>query len=144
MQVIIGGAYSGKRKIVKGQFDGFGLTWLSSYEEMMIDSWKDRWQQDTHLILEGWENWLREDVRTSDSLNTLRERYNEMFREMLDGEASRKKQVILIMLEVGKGIVPKEVEDRRLRDLAGWIQQDAILLSEEVHYVWHGLSRRIK
>lgn len=63
-----------------------------------------------------------------------------MFREMLDGEASRNKQVILIMLEMGKGIVPKEAEDCQLRDLAGWIQQDAVSLSKEVHYVWHGVS----
>jgi len=144
MQLIIGGAYSGKRKIVKDQYDGLGLSWVSSYEDISIDSWKDRWQQDTHLVLEGWENWLREDVRSSTFLKALRERYNQMFRSFMKEETSRKKQVILIMVEMGKGIVPIEEENRRIRDLAGWIQQDAVSLSEEVHYVWHGLSQRVK
>lgn len=144
MHLIIGGAYSGKRKIVKDQFAGFGLSWLSSYEESSIDSWKDEWLEDTCLVLEGWENWLREDVRSSTSLKALREKYNQLLRNILFEESRRNKHVILVMLEMGKGIVPVQAEDRRLRDLAGWIQQDAALLSEDVIYVWHGLSRRIK
>lgn len=144
MQLIIGGAYSGKRKIVKDQFDDFGFSWLSSYDEASIGSWKDEWQKDTHLVLEGWENWLRGDVRLSIPLKDLREKYNQMFRIFLDEETLRNTQVILIMLEMGKGIVPIEAEERQLRDLAGWIQQDAALLAENVSYVWHGLSRQMK
>lgn len=144
MQLIIGGAYSGKRAIVNNQFDAIDLSWLSSYEKSSISSWKEAWQQDTHLVLEGWENWLREDVRSSTSLKDLRKRYNQMFRELIKEERLRDKHVMLIMLEMGKGIVPLQAEDRRLRDLAGWLQQDAASLSEEVLYVWHGLSRRMK
>ena len=48
------------------------------------------------------------------------------------------------MLEMGKGIVPLQKKDRRLRDIIGWIAQDAAQLSDQVVYVWNGLSRSLK
>ncbi|WP_416148846.1 bifunctional adenosylcobinamide kinase/adenosylcobinamide-phosphate guanylyltransferase [Salipaludibacillus sp. HK11] len=148
MQLVIGGAFAGKRKIVKDQFDDVGLSWLSSYDGETLDSWRDFWNgQNTFLVVEGWENWLREDLRSmakSEPLTDIREKYRLMFRDFIEEESRKNKQVILIMLEMGKGIVPIAAEDRLLRDLAGWIQQDAAALSDEVVYVWHGLSRRMK
>ncbi|WP_280770265.1 bifunctional adenosylcobinamide kinase/adenosylcobinamide-phosphate guanylyltransferase [Salipaludibacillus daqingensis] len=145
MQLIIGGAYSGKRKLVRNQYNNkVDLSWLSSYESSTLGRWREVWQQDHHLVIEGWETWLCEDVRSITSLSDLRQKYNKMFKELINEETIRNKQVILIMLEMGKGIVPVEGEDRRMRDLAGWIQQDAASLSTDVFYVWHGLSRRMK
>ncbi|UOK56224.1 bifunctional adenosylcobinamide kinase/adenosylcobinamide-phosphate guanylyltransferase [Bacillus sp. OVS6] len=48
------------------------------------------------------------------------------------------------MLETGKGIVPISAEERRMRDLLGWIQQDAAALCNDVYHVWHGMARKIK
>ncbi|MCE7791612.1 bifunctional adenosylcobinamide kinase/adenosylcobinamide-phosphate guanylyltransferase [Salipaludibacillus sp. CUR1] len=148
MQLVTGGAFSGKRRIVKELFkeDPRELSWLSSYNDDSLDNWLHVWQPGEGLVLEGWENWLREDIRLGEAsqMDTLRRKYYKLLTDLVREEEFRGVRVCLIMLEMGKGIVPAEAEDRALRDLHGWLQQDAARLSEEVYYVWHGLSRRLK
>ena len=47
--------------------------------------------------------------------------------------------LIMIATEVGRGIVPMQPEQRRLRDLNGWFTQDATAQASHVWYVRHGL-----
>jgi adenosylcobinamide kinase / adenosylcobinamide-phosphate guanylyltransferase len=148
MQLVTGGAFSGKRRIVKELYkeNPQELSWLSSYNDEILDNWADVWQPGTALILEGWENWLREDIRCGEGsqMDRLRRKYHKHLTDLMREEERNGGKACLIMLEMGKGIVPAESEDRALRDLHGWLQQDAAKLSSEVYYVWHGLSRRLK
>ncbi|PYZ92316.1 hypothetical protein CR194_15900 [Salipaludibacillus keqinensis] len=142
MQLIIGGAFSGKRKIVKNLSGN--VSWISSYEQQSLSNWEKVWEIDSNLVLEGWENWLRTEIQSGRSIAAIRQQMNTLFAELKAEEKRRDQQVILIMLEMGRGIVPLEEENRQLRDLTGWIQQDAAEISEKVIYVWHGLTRVMK
>ncbi|SER83349.1 bifunctional adenosylcobinamide kinase/adenosylcobinamide-phosphate guanylyltransferase [Salipaludibacillus aurantiacus] len=148
MQLVTGGAFSGKRRIVKELFNEGSqeLSWLSSYNDDRLDNWLHVWQPGAGLVFEGWENWLLEDLRCGEAsqLDKLRRKYSKLLTDLVREEERHGGKACLIMLEMGKGIVPAEAEDRALRDLHGWLQQDAAKLSREVYYVWHGLSRRLK
>lgn len=141
MQLYIGGSYAGKRHAVKRKYENH--SWLSSYDGDPLLDWKSTWQENTHLVIEGWEYWLKEHIHTTE-MDSIRQQYKLLFQELLEAEAKREESVILIMLEIGKGIVPIHETDRKLRDIAGWIQQDAAAVSKEVIYVWHGLEKSLK
>ncbi|MFJ5714679.1 bifunctional adenosylcobinamide kinase/adenosylcobinamide-phosphate guanylyltransferase [Neobacillus sp. NPDC093127] len=142
MQLVIGGAFSGKRKIVK---DTIGTcSWVSAYQEDRIEDWETRWLHGTTLVIEGWEKWIADELTTSENNDDIRSVYNALFQTLFEEEQRRKNKIVLIMLEMGKGIVPLQKKDRRLRDIAGWIAQDAAQLSDQVDYVWNGLARRLK
>ena len=59
MQVFIGGAFSGKRKIVRAFHPG-ELSWVTSYYNHDFTDWKSYWEKDTPIVLEGWEKWITE------------------------------------------------------------------------------------
>lgn len=46
---------------------------------------------------------------------------------------------VLILQEMGQGLVPMEAEDRRVRDENGRIAQKAVQKASKAEYVWHGL-----
>jgi adenosylcobinamide kinase / adenosylcobinamide-phosphate guanylyltransferase len=142
MQLVIGGAFSGKRKLVKERNRPY--SWVSAYEGDQLSDWETKWLDDTTLVLEGWEKWISSELMVSDSNDEIRHRFKALFQVLLEEEKKRNHKLVLVMLEVGKGIVPLHKEDRRLRDLAGWIAQDAAKLSDEVHFVWNGLSKRLR
>lgn len=149
MQLIIGGAYAGKRKVARERFDGNRLSWLCSYEGDSLWNWHSFWLEDSVLVLEGFENWLMDEIRAAaddrgSAADRIRSSFNEFFHTLMLEEEHRGQSVCLIMLEMGRGIVPVEEEDRLLRDLNGWIQQDAATLSDDVYYVWHGLAKKLK
>ncbi|MGJ9385647.1 bifunctional adenosylcobinamide kinase/adenosylcobinamide-phosphate guanylyltransferase [Salipaludibacillus sp. CF4.18] len=141
MQLYIGGSYAGKRIAVNKRYEN--SSWLSSYNGNLLLDWKSTWLRNTHLVIEGWEYWLKESIHSTE-IDKIRQQYKLLFQEILEEEAKRDETVILIMLEIGKGIVPINETDRKLRDVAGWIQQDAAEAAKEVFYVWHGLEKRLK
>lgn len=142
MQLVLGGAFTGKRKVVKEKHQA--ISWLSSYHKGELWDWKSKWSKDTTLVLEGWEKWILHEVRNNESNDEIRDKFKRLFHSFVQEEKKRNSSIVLIMLEIGKGIVPLEREERRLRDIAGWIAQDAAQLSEQVEIVWNGLSKRLK
>ncbi|MFA9558469.1 bifunctional adenosylcobinamide kinase/adenosylcobinamide-phosphate guanylyltransferase [Evansella sp. AB-rgal1] len=141
MQLIVGGAFAGKRKVVRSTHKK--CSWVSSYNGDSLDGWKTRWDSNTTLVLEGWENWIGEELQNELDDLIIRDRFLDVLRKLKE-EEKRNETIVLIMLELGRGIVPMDQNDRRLRDLAGWLVQDAAKISTDVHYVWHGLSRKMK
>ena len=142
MQLILGGSFAGKRHVVKEKHQAY--SWVTSYNNEELWDWKSRWLKDTTLVLEGWENWILQELQNNDSNDEIRDIFYEVFHCLLEEEKKRNNMIVLIMLDMGKGIVPLEKNERRLRDIAGWIAQDAAKLSEQVEYVWNGLSKRLK
>ena len=142
MQLVIGGAFSGKRRLVKKNQGPF--SWVSAYEGDVVGNWESKRLADTTLVMEGWEKWISTELKVSESNDEIRHRFKTLLQILHEVEKRRDHKLVLIMLELGKGIVPMDKEDRRLRDLAGWIAQDAAEISDEVHYMWNGLSKKIK
>ncbi|MFD1037810.1 bifunctional adenosylcobinamide kinase/adenosylcobinamide-phosphate guanylyltransferase [Virgibacillus byunsanensis] len=142
MQLIIGGAFSGKRKVVRKQNEK--CSWVSAYDGDAIIDWKTNWVKDTTLVMEGWEKWITTELKKNESNDEIRKKFSTFFQNLVEKEQKRENEVVLVMLEVGKGIVPLENNDRRLRDLAGWIAQDAAIMAGRVNYVWNGYAKRLK
>lgn len=142
MQLFIGGAYAGKRAEVRHRFDN--LVWHSAYDEMALEDWRASMLPGATLVVEGWECWLAAALAESDDDDLIRRHFAEALGSLARAERDHGLQVVLIMLEMGRGIVPLDARERRLRDLAGWLAQDAASIVERVWYVWNGLARRLR
>ena len=151
MHVFIGGTASGKRQRVAERYPE--ARWRDADEMMRrvpgagagpaIDD------GDT-LVISGWLAWLeaelgagRENERENESASADDDRLGRRWREALTGWASSPGRRVLVLDEVGRGIVPEDPAQRRLRDLMGWLSQDAVRLASQVHYVRHGLTMRL-
>ena len=137
MLVVIGGAYSGKRRFVRENCER--ARWISAYDGCRIeDAWEIGHRQT--LILEGFEIWLEELISSGKS----DEEILLIMKEAITRIVSVQQDIVLIMLEIGRGIVPVKKEDRRLRDLMGWLQQHFVGQADRAVYIWHGLARAMK
>jgi adenosylcobinamide kinase/adenosylcobinamide-phosphate guanylyltransferase len=103
-----------------------------------LGSWRDLAVPGTALVLTGWFPWLEAALRheTDDALRLL---LVEALQALLEAERQDAMTVVLIVPEVGRGIVPMAVGDRRLRDRVGWLSQEAAAQATRVWYVRHGL-----
>ncbi len=142
MQLVIGGAFSGKSKIVRERNPK--CNWLSAYNRDALSEWEARWEKDSTLVLEGWENWVADELEQKENSHEIRRSMQSFFQLLKEEERKRANEIVLIMVEVGRGIVPLHKDERMLRDLAGWIAQDAAEVADEVHYVWNGLAKKLK
>src|SRR5690606_12037912 len=142
MQLVIGGAFAGKRKIVREKYER--CSWTSAYMGHSLTDWKINWEHDTPLVVEGWEKWIEKDLTNGKSMNDIRSDFSHLLTSFAAEKKKRKMPIVLVMLEVGRGIVPIEKHDSMLRDVMGWMAQDAGRMSEEVVYVWNGLRKRLK
>ena len=133
MHVVIGGAYSGKRQYVRTKWSSFQL--ISSYEGK---DYNETLKEDI-VVYEGFEIWVKQMMdkgKTNDEIF-------EWFRQWLTS-IENPENTVLIMLEIGKGIVPMEEQNRRIRDVVGWIQQEAVNQAATVTSIWHGLAMQIR
>lgn len=142
MRVVVGGAYAGKRSVANKLVQQ--STWISSYAGDTWQDWQNKWIHKTDLILEGWENWILSLLQKGLTIEEVRTNFQHLIQQIEIEESQREEKVILIMLEMGRGIVPLSVEDRHVRDCMGWILQDAVEMADQVIYVWHGLNKSLK
>lgn len=139
MQLFIGGACAGKRDIVTARFPK--AHWLTLGEGGSLDGWRDRLPAAGALVISGWSDCLVRALANEHDDDRLRARLADELEAMAEAERRTGGQIVLILPEMGRGIVPMAPEDRRLRDLAGWLAQDAARQAEAVWYVRHGLAR---
>lgn len=141
MQLFIGGARAGKRGIVRQRFDA--AVWHSAHAGCALKAWPSAVESARCLVLEGWERWLAARLADEPSDDRLRQAMATELDALREWEARSGGEVVLVMLEMGRGIVPLSAEKRRLRDLNGWLAQDAAARCERVWYVWHGLLKQL-
>ena len=142
MHCVIGGAYAGKRAAVRRRFNN--LVWHSAYEGVALEDWRTRVAPGATLVLEGWEHWLAAALAENGDDDRLRQRFVEVLEALTRAENEHGIRVVLILLEMSRGIVPVNASDRRLRDLSGWLAQDAAERVETVWYVWNGLAKSLR
>ena len=128
MQLFIGGACAGKRDAVIARFPA-AQWWRLDAAQPFSDS-QQALVANTPLIITGVLEWLGAAQR---DMAALCQRADEL-----------NAALIMIASEVGRGIVPMEPGQRRLRDLNGWFTQDATAQAEQVWYVRHGLVMAVK
>ncbi|MBR9770139.1 MAG: hypothetical protein GYB54_03305, partial [Gammaproteobacteria bacterium] len=90
------------------------------------------------LVISGWLAWLEaelenelENQRENESASADDDRLGRRWREAFTGWASSPGRRVLVLDEVGRGIVPVDPAQRRLRDLMGWLSQDAVRLASQ-------------
>ncbi|NYS62274.1 bifunctional adenosylcobinamide kinase/adenosylcobinamide-phosphate guanylyltransferase [Vreelandella salicampi] len=148
MQLFIGGACAGKRDVVSARFPeaawcrlvpGSALPTLS--EALLSDS--EAIEPKT-WVLTGWLAWLQTALKACPDDDALRHVLATELEGLSQFERLGGPEIVLIVPEIGRGIVPMAAEDRRLRDLAGWLAQDATRYAENTWYVRHGLVQALK
>ncbi len=140
MQLFIGGACAGKRSIVRQRFGA--ARWYSAYLGDRLEAWRSVTEAGC-LVLEGWERWIAERIAAEPDDDRLRHALVRELDALRAWEDAQGGEVVLVLLEMGRGIVPLGHENRRLRDLNGWLAQDAAARCERAWYVWHGLVKSL-
>lgn len=141
MQLFIGGACAGKRDAVSERFPA--ANWHHLAPGVPLGAWRETVVAGHPLVLTGWTAWLEAALAAVPDDDRLRREWGEGLAALADAEREMALEVVLILPEMGRGIVPMAAEARRLRDLAGWLAQDAARRSDAVWYVRHGLVRRL-
>lgn len=140
MRLFIGGACAGKRDLVTSRFPA--AAW-SRVDDVGIEGRGHELRPGTVRVMTGWTTWLASALAVEPDDDRLRARLVAALETLREAEREGRGEVVLILPEVGRGIVPMDPAQRRLRDLVGWLGQDAAARADEVWYVRHGLARRL-
>lgn len=141
MQCFIGGACSGRRALVAERFPAARWHRLAAGEG--VATRHDGLAPGVPLVVTGWGDWLAAALAESDD-DGVRASWRAMLDALAEAQRAAGGEVVLVLDEMGRGIVPMAPEARRLRDLNGWLAQEAAARCEAVWYVRHGLARRIR
>lgn len=139
---MVGGAYSGKRKFIRERYEN--LIWHSAYRQDQLVHWQQNSNEQSILVFEGWEQWIQQMWLKKGNIDEVKGYFEAEICKICEIERQTDIQVIFIMLEMGRGIVPMNKDDRAWRDLSGWILQYAAHYAEKVDFCWHGLAKSIK
>lgn len=144
MHFVTGGAFNGKRAWVKRVYGVKEIgNWISAYENCPLPKNVIEMNQDL-LILEGIEVWLRSLTETY-HVNECREIWNMYLDQWLRWEHNKsKRNLVLIGVDITKGIVPFDKANRLWRDVTGWAYQDILSKSEKVDIIWYGINQPLK
>ncbi|WP_447556025.1 bifunctional adenosylcobinamide kinase/adenosylcobinamide-phosphate guanylyltransferase [Vreelandella sp. EE22] len=141
MQLFIGGARAGKRDVVKQRFQH--AAWWTLAPGQRLSDCHSILVPDKPLVINGFLNWVaRNGAREADN-DRLRAQWDADIDALCQAALACNSTLVFIMNEVGRGLVPMAREDRRLRDLNGWLSQDAAKRAERVWYVRHGLTQAL-
>lgn len=141
MQLFIGGACAGKRDAVAARFPA-AHWWRLKAAKPFSDS-QQALVANTPLVITGVLGWLGAALECDDN-DALRQQWQGDMAMLCQRADELNASLFIIVSEVGRGIVPMQPEQRRLRDLNGWFTQDATAQAEQVWYVRHGLVMAIK
>lgn len=135
MQVVIGGAYNGKRKYIKekllNRIEGKLFFFEGEIPEESLVSKEDI------VIIGNFENIILQKVHLEEDM-IAREIFNEL------NELDKRAKVICVCTDIGRGVVPILKEERKLRDACGRLYQNLFNESEDVIRIWYGLPQVLK
>jgi adenosylcobinamide kinase / adenosylcobinamide-phosphate guanylyltransferase len=146
LHFVTGGTHNGKSNWVKAYYKEQGSepdVWLSAYNGDVLPDRIDE-HRGQLIIVEGLEQFVRQCVIDKD-LNGIREFWQKLLLSWQKWEKLNElHRLVLIGTDISKGIVPLERENRRWRDLTGWIYQDITQISNRVDIIWYGLNTQLK
>lgn len=125
MHIIIGGAYNGKREYVRTMLAGREVEWREVGHSYNSDAIRT-------IVISGIEKWLAEtDLSEADAIDYV-----------LAAVAGR--DVIVVLTDIGRGIVPIDAQQRKLRDVCGRLYQRLMAEADEVTRIWYGVAQTLK
>ena len=133
MHIFIGGAYNGKVAYVQHMLEREGLTdavWCDGVlpEPSFVSS---------VFVIHNLERFI-----VQGDLDDEVQAATTVF-EQLSALATNNR-VFVIVTDMGRGIVPIEPHDRKLRDVCGRLYQLLFQESEQVTRIWYGLAQALK
>lgn len=124
MHVVFGGAFNGKRAYVERLVQGRSVQW--------VDATKGN-----PVLLPNIE------VMVVFGVDHLLEQASSELLVLLDEWAERV-EVIVIATEIGRGIVPMDAGQRKLRDDVGRFYQQVFRKATRITRIWYGIAQTIK
>ena len=126
MRVIIGGAHNGKRTYVKTLLEEQG-----NYNVQWLDGELPSPGSEC-IVLAGVEKWLEQcGLGEEEAINRVI-------------QSVENRDVVLILTDIGRGIVPISAGQRELRDVCGRLYQRLLAEADEVTRSWYGIAKTIK
>jgi adenosylcobinamide kinase / adenosylcobinamide-phosphate guanylyltransferase len=132
MRVFIGGAFNGKRAYVKQLVSEQDVQWIECEE---VGELPDAISKT--IVLAGIESFVEEQLERPEEIVI------EQFMEKLN-TYRQTSDIIAIITENGRGIVPVDPKIRELRDRCGRLTQQIFKEATEVTRVWYGLAEKLK
>lgn len=126
MHIVIGGAFNGKRAYVKQLIDA---VW---YEQQLPESVQG------NIVIAGLEGLLRAHLEEEE------EQVAAIFAEKLRDLNAQSDELIVILTDMGRGVVPLEKEQRQLRDTCGRLYQLLFSEATTITRIWYGLPEILK
>lgn len=126
MVLVVGGKSQGKTKFAKEMFPEFVVLDGSSLPELI--------SCEKEIIWDGFNHTIR---------NLLEDNSDEEIASQVQ-EVISKKSLVIVSDEIGNGIVPLEMVERRYRDLCGKLLIKVASESNEVYRVICGIGQKIK
>jgi adenosylcobinamide kinase / adenosylcobinamide-phosphate guanylyltransferase len=142
MLCVIGGACSGRRALVAARYPRADWHRLGPGESPA--AWAGLPTSGGVLVITGWAAWLKALLAATADDETVREAWRERLVALGEAERETGGEALLILDEMGCGIVPMAFDARRLRDLNGWLAQEVAARSRAVWQIRHGLCKRLK
>ncbi|WP_069188086.1 bifunctional adenosylcobinamide kinase/adenosylcobinamide-phosphate guanylyltransferase [Bacillus sp. FJAT-27251] len=146
MHFVTGGAYNGKAKWIREHYrlNSAPHLWLSAYKNDVLPESLSHWNETHIVILEGIEQWIKAGAGSSEP-EALLEEWTEILKVWLDWEKKNPQRKLIISgTDISKGIVPILEQDRKWRDITGWVYQRIMGLADEADLVWYGVSLKLK
>lgn len=126
MVLVVGGKSQGKTKFAKEMFPEFVVLDRPSLPELI--------SCEKEIIWDGFNHTIR---------NLLEDNSDEEIASQVQ-EVISKKSLVIVSDEIGNGIVPLEMIERRYRDLCGKLLIKVASESDEVYRVICGIGQKIK
>lgn len=126
MRVIIGGAHNGKRAYVKTLLEEQGKDNVQWFDGELPSPGSEK------VVLAGIEKWLEQCGLGEE----------EAISRVIQSVENR--DAILILTDIGRGIVPISAGQRELRDVCGRLYQRLLAEADEVTRIWYGIAKTIK
>lgn len=142
MRCIIGGACSGRRGLVAERYPE--AAWHRLMADDASPAWVDKLSPGRTWVVTGWTSWLEARIVETHDDEAVRTAWRECLSALGEWEREAQGEALLILDEMGGGIVPMAAEARRLRDLNGWLAQEVAARSRSVWQVRHGLCKILK
>lgn len=148
MHFVTGGAFNGKSKWVSEyyQLNHTPYEWISAYQQKDVPETIKKIKGGGHslIVLEGIEIWVKEWVERLEA-HEIRKKWQDLLQQWLEWEQHHPScKIVIIGIDVSKGIVPIDAKQRKWRDVTGWIYQDTVSSSQRVDLIWYGINQQIR
>lgn len=130
MYIVIGGAANGKRKFVREMMTA-EAKWFGDEEPLDLTQLSELSAEQPAVVCSV-EQWMA--AHLDDEEHAINQFVNALIG----------KNVILIITDIGRGIVPMDSEERALRDACGRLNQQVMKVAKEVTRVWYGIPQKLK